>query len=351
MNRDRITWLDIAKGIGMIAVIIDHAIIFPSPITQYMDSFHMPLFFMLSGYIYAMRPYAAFRDLFRRKLRTLAVPYLFFAVLSYFWWLFEWRLGEHADIPVWKPIVGTFLAIRNTDWTSHTGALWFLVCLLMTELSFYFLLKACRHRHLYLLGAVAGLAVVGGLYHELVNVSLLLNLDAVPVVVPFFGLGYLFHEHRAIVGRVGKLGLLFALFPLSAALALWNNDVDILQNQYGNVGLFYLAAVSAGAAAVLVSMKLGRNAVLEYIGRHSLIILAVNPFILALIRRTVHLPSGMNDAELILAGIGYLAVVLLLSVPAIFVLTNYLPFVLGRGRPSPGRSLNELPLAQGEKQS
>lgn len=46
----RIQWVDIAKGMAMLFVIIGHTAPFGSMERNFIFSFHMPLFFLLSGY-------------------------------------------------------------------------------------------------------------------------------------------------------------------------------------------------------------------------------------------------------------------------------------------------------------
>jgi fucose 4-O-acetylase-like acetyltransferase len=48
-SNDRIAWIDIAKGIGILLVIIGHMPSFPEWIRAWIFSFHMPLFFSFQG--------------------------------------------------------------------------------------------------------------------------------------------------------------------------------------------------------------------------------------------------------------------------------------------------------------
>ncbi|MBQ8345321.1 MAG: acyltransferase family protein, partial [Clostridia bacterium] len=45
----RISWIDIAKGIAILLVLLGHTIC-PTWMSVYIYSFHMPLLFVLSGY-------------------------------------------------------------------------------------------------------------------------------------------------------------------------------------------------------------------------------------------------------------------------------------------------------------
>jgi fucose 4-O-acetylase-like acetyltransferase len=68
--KKRIAFFDIAKGIGIICVILGH-LGFGSRI---FSTFHMPLFFLISGYFYK---YSKNKDFISKKAKQLLIPYLF----------------------------------------------------------------------------------------------------------------------------------------------------------------------------------------------------------------------------------------------------------------------------------
>ena len=49
MEPKRLTYLDIAQGFGIIFVVWSHA---KGPFTHAINLFHMPLFLLISGYLY-----------------------------------------------------------------------------------------------------------------------------------------------------------------------------------------------------------------------------------------------------------------------------------------------------------
>ena len=71
MRQERTGYVDIAKGVAILCIIIGHLDSFT--IRRVVFTFHVPIFYLITGfYISAKRTRAAF---FRRKLRTLIVPY------------------------------------------------------------------------------------------------------------------------------------------------------------------------------------------------------------------------------------------------------------------------------------
>jgi len=74
-NTERIEWIDILKGLGIISVVWGHT---GSKNAFYMFWFHMPLFFFVSGYLYQFRPQQTGVTYLKKKAKHLLVPYLFY---------------------------------------------------------------------------------------------------------------------------------------------------------------------------------------------------------------------------------------------------------------------------------
>lgn len=83
----RIVWIDIAKAICIILVVIGHYIPETHPLwygemRNVIYTFHMPLFMFASGYIYiATKKEISYSDFIWRKVKRLMVPYLTVSVL------------------------------------------------------------------------------------------------------------------------------------------------------------------------------------------------------------------------------------------------------------------------------
>jgi len=128
----RLKYLDVAKGIGILLVIIGHCIpdaSTPSGISEpifaamfkVIYSFHMPLFFFISGFL--TRPMNNRRELLKKRAQRLLVPY-FFVGLTYL--PFKMLLSNFANAPydlgnLWKIFFGV-----NPD-----GELWFLYAMFL----------------------------------------------------------------------------------------------------------------------------------------------------------------------------------------------------------------------------
>lgn len=77
-GRDRrLQWIDTARGLGIVAVVIGH-VWTQGALRDAVYSFHMPLFFLLSGYLSRPQPVGAFT---RRQLAGQLRPYAAFLLL------------------------------------------------------------------------------------------------------------------------------------------------------------------------------------------------------------------------------------------------------------------------------
>ena len=92
---NRIGWLDSARGLGIILVVIGHALggLIDSPLGDGQDtfrriffaiySFHMPLFFLLSGLLVTQRLERGAAPFARALLPTIVWPYFLWSVIQF----------------------------------------------------------------------------------------------------------------------------------------------------------------------------------------------------------------------------------------------------------------------------
>lgn len=142
-QKTRIRWIDTAKLIGIFLVILGHLPLAAgksgiSPAT-FIYTFHMPLFFFLSGLVEKNRPV---RQTLVRSAKSLLIPYAAYYLITYVWWLAASFL-RHPELfernitdGFFKPIAGLLLGVGfNTDYSYMTNVpLWFLVALFWCRL-------------------------------------------------------------------------------------------------------------------------------------------------------------------------------------------------------------------------
>jgi len=141
----RIEYIDIARGIGILLVVLGHNDFgyISSFGYKLIYSFHMPLFFFLSGYF--LNTSISFLDYFKKRFNSLLKPYLFTIFLIYFASIsFEKMSFKTAIQRITKSLYG---AGHYIDWVQ----LWFLPHLFVVSLyAFLFFMILGRWKNRYI---------------------------------------------------------------------------------------------------------------------------------------------------------------------------------------------------------
>lgn len=102
--------------------------------------FHMPLFFMLSGAVFAIAKEESFDNLFRKKVKRLFVPYYVYGFFFMFPLKYWAGFYEKDNLRV---------AMRSFFQVSECGHLWFLPVLFWCFIFFYLIKRTVGIRSLY----------------------------------------------------------------------------------------------------------------------------------------------------------------------------------------------------------
>lgn len=135
-QNQRMAWLDMAKGIGLLLVILGHVQFRPEQLNVWLCSFHMPLFFFLAGLTYNAEKYSDFCYLVKNKAKTLLIPYLIFAFLTLSWRFALQIISLLSGKAIsWrylaKQTIGVVLQIRTTP---YGVGVWFIPCIFVAFL-------------------------------------------------------------------------------------------------------------------------------------------------------------------------------------------------------------------------
>src|SRR5215211_396662 len=131
----RIEYLDIAKGIGILLVVLGHNDfeVISLFIQRLIYSFHMPLFFFLSGYFINIS--VPFFDFFKRRFNALLKPFFFTIFLIYFTSVSFEKMGFNTAIT--RMVKSLYGSGHYLDWVQ----LWFLPHLFVVSLYAFFFIR------------------------------------------------------------------------------------------------------------------------------------------------------------------------------------------------------------------
>lgn len=332
IKNKRILWIDISKGIGIILVLIGH-VSQNQYINSFIYSFHMPLFFIISGYLYNDKP-----KYIRKKIKSILIPYLFLAIISFIYWYFIERYLREQDIKPLNAFFNIWLAKGGDTNYVFNVALWFLPCLFVTELIFHFLIKRIKNtRVLFLI--IFLFSIIGYGYARFEFIRLPFGIDIAFIAIGFYFLGYLWRYNgekffkQSNLNTIKKIIISCLCFIIVTIISLLGNSMDMNNLKYPIYPLIYLTPIIATFMIYLISNMLNKDRILSYIGANTLIIMGIHEPIKRIVIEIIHRVTNISNDILRTQIFGILSITIILiltCVPCIYVINNYLPFLIGR---------------------
>lgn len=142
MNRS--LTLDIAKGIGIILVVVGHCINSYSIPGVFIYAFHMPLFFLISGVCFNGEKYQELTPFLYKRMRQLILPAVVFTAVIV--------LMSHFLLNDDGPLHGLL-------WKGFPDAIWFLEVLFIVEIAYWLLYQLSKKKIAICLYIVLGFLI------------------------------------------------------------------------------------------------------------------------------------------------------------------------------------------------
>ncbi|WP_298399671.1 acyltransferase family protein [Sphingobium sp.] len=261
----RLDWVDVARGIGIVAVVVGH-VWTRGPLRDAMYSFHMPLFFLLSGMLSRPHPVGVFT---RRQLVSQMRPYAAFLLLL----IVADQIIERAKghVPIFHQWPEDMVPILlGGFWLRGPFTIfWFVPCLMVARILFNIALSrwpdVLDRRWGLILPPVLLIAYALGWWTQASPLGLL----SVPMAFMLLWVGALWPRVRWHNGLIAPLGVL-ALVGLAGIGPTLNMKVA----DYGWPILSIGAAVATSLLIFRLSARVaGHAAPLASLGRASLVIM------------------------------------------------------------------------------
>ncbi|KAB7764047.1 acyltransferase family protein [Xanthomonas maliensis] len=331
--------IDVAKALAIVLVALGHASGMPPAYKLFAYSFHVPLFFLLSGWVSERFGRRSLNGATLAKLaRTLLVPYLAFFLVAYAYWMLTAFVNGAAQQwnghAWWHPLLGVVWANGSSLYV--LPALWFLPALFVATLGYL----ALRTR----LGVAAAAAVslpvalAWCAWFPALHLRLPLALDVLPVALFFIAVGAWLSTHAAPLQSKPVFWIVaLPVFAVCwAVLASMNGQVDVNNLQFGHsVALFLLVSLLGTGLTLCVAYLVQQWRWLQWIGSNTLLILCTHTLVFLVVTSVVT-RTGLIDRHLIGTpgwAMGLCAVAILASVPMRAVLIRVAPWMLGLQRP------------------
>lgn len=327
-TKTRLTYIDIARGIAILLVVIGHMNQFyrnnldiSNPqMLSFIYTFHMPLFFIISGMLFSEKSFkdVSFTKFLIKKIKTLIVPYLFLDITGGLFNVFAYSDATIINI---KNVVVNTLTLH-----CNVGANWFISALFIGEIILYFFMKFYTPIYKY----------IAWIPFLLINVfypfSHWINIFVRGIIAfTFILLGYYLKEFFKSDFNKRWYVILTSLI-ITYAVSNFNGQIDVWGSTIGNPFLCVLGGL-AGSYAVIGISKLISSKLLVFIGQNTMTVMGTHMilifFIWPLLSKNVFaaFPGLATSA---VGAVLFFAAVIAVELPIMYFYDRFIPFLIGK---------------------
>ncbi|MDR1564700.1 MAG: acyltransferase family protein [Oscillospiraceae bacterium] len=353
MQKERLAWIDIARGFGICLIVLGHVNQYCGPriVYNYIYSFHVPLFFLISGLVFSVA--SPPKEFFFKKIRTLLIPFFVFAYLSMLvFYITTDGLGIDLPFryqlyhPIWKAALNVIYGSTIQGHLFANTPLWFLPCIFALQAIYYPIEKYLIKKYNW---GVYGHISLGVLVFLIVSMIPLpdmpFSMSQALHMLPFFALGRVIGCTPSLLKTGAKRQEIpLALLLIAAGFCLSLKEAhspSVSTNMY----LYYAfdmfkAAISCTGWILLLRHWKNRNEAFIYLGKNTTGILCLHKLPILFLQAwpltvTIFKPpfwEAASTAEAVLTTLITLiaaALCILLCVAAGELIKRFCPIILG----------------------
>lgn len=351
MQQERIRYIDIYKGIGILLVVLGHTQMIPEYLTIWIYAFHMPLFFVATGFLIGRENLYErdSRDIILGRARSILVPYFWFSLIAVLW--------DAVGI-YFEPEQYNIDGLMEKVWDSVTGygvsVLWFLPAFFVGTVGYQILRKHLPFGVVFGFVTVISVAVllINGIPDYVMGKSMTAEIFLLKMVYVLWRgcVGMFFcavgdalnqflksFEERKIHLVITGVSLLIIGSFLAIILSDKSNTMVSLRYLIsGNIAIFLIESVCICSGILFLCRWIDICSPLEFIGRYSMIILVTH---LDLRVMNIAIKSGNKMFEIFdhdfVKNVTVFVVILVLEFIMICLFDGWLAFMFGKKREIP----------------
>jgi fucose 4-O-acetylase-like acetyltransferase len=296
---NRKVYLDIAKGLLIICVVLGHTYEFKYSYILYW--FHMPAFFIISGMLHKPLDMQNIKKILKKNI----IPYAIFAIISIVMYFitFPYKL---SFIKVIKLVIRYIYGGKLIE-----GVFWFVPCLLLTRTIFNYMIEHLDRKtlililvNLYFLAHFISIFIMPSNIEGFpLLLSLPLNIDVLLITIPYYSIGYFIKIYEKYLNDSIVLTSLAVCCTMCILISLVfnvNYYLDIKFSQYRFLFFDLLVPIMFTLFILSLSKNIGMyNTYLAYIGKRTLFIMYLHYPIITYL----HFACGCNCLLTILMGV------------------------------------------------
>lgn len=139
--KERIGYVDAAKGLGMLLIMLGHITKYDNPVDLWMSSFKVVIFYIMSGFLMSYTGSVkkrSFGVFMKKTLTSLAIPYVTFSILGI---MFKVGCIYVKEKPIKKITKVFWEYLWDSVFLAGINSMWFLPTIFFGEIIFFFFNK------------------------------------------------------------------------------------------------------------------------------------------------------------------------------------------------------------------
>ncbi|MCX7099823.1 MAG: acyltransferase family protein [Methylococcales bacterium] len=317
---NRYYWLDVTKFIGIFLIVLCHF-----PISKYtakfLWTFHVPLFFFISGYLFKT---TTAKDFLEKLSFRLIRPYIYIYLLTVL--LTVVIKADYNGAHIGQMVLGLFWGTHRYPYFINS-ALWFLPALITVQLLYFFGVQKSKYVYLALL------AVSVYLYSN-AYLNLFFSLDLALLGLNFFMAGVLAKKYSLVERVKSQPQLLLFLFVSS----LWATFDFAFMDNVWFAGKHYTVSLLGGLLGITMTVTL--SLLVENLGKPSALISYISASTLSIFCFHVFsnpvatvIVDSLAIKPLLLSALLATVLSILMLLPVNWLIVKYIPELVGIKRP------------------
>lgn len=332
---NRISWLDILRGIGILLMVYGH-INYKIPVYNWIYSFHMPLFFFAAGVVYKSHP--VIKDILHRAL-TILVPYIFYGIITLLYWYFAERHYKPSDLTFFEAAKG--ILIGNEDALDFNIPLWFLPCFFLTLVLYNIFRRMLEGiaknapagvKQFFSFVFCIGLSLI---YSFDLLETLPWGIDRIPKYILFVSLGEIASNVltrkpiilrretlvRGVTSILSRIVGFVVAIPLLISSIMLSSKLNYTEVRYQ----WFIVSILGCAFVVTLSIAISHSRILEFCGQSALLILCIHgpvyrAIIYALTNITDKTMEWLRTTPVVIAAISLVTIILCLLIRRVMLI-------------------------------
>lgn len=313
--KKREEWIDAVRALAICLVVFGHQYAGNNTFFVFTSPIKMPLFFVLSGYLFNPKGFKTIPFL-KNIFFRLIIPWLAFGLFFSF---------------VKIPFQGIEFFIQKIQRLVSGKDLWFMPAFIIGQSIFYFIMKYIKREPYVALACV--LVGIFGLYSSYIHILRYAMLDVALTSQIFFMMGHLLKHYKKLLSLSSRwIVFLVCVYVLTCCVSLvfWPGKcLDVHVGRYYNYFVCFLLIVIGSLVIMNVFRKVSRYPrFVSLVGQHTLVIYMLHSYVAAMVSKAFGIMKMPTNGHFVFA-VSATVISVVVCTYTSMIISRYVPLLNG----------------------